>query len=46
MYNGEAYIGSLLFDDRAFCEQIGRILETFTGRTLKEIGDQDLSHLL
>jgi len=46
MYNGGAYIGSLLFDDRAFCEQIGRILETFTGRTLKEIGDQDLSHLL
>jgi hypothetical protein len=46
MHNGGAYIGSLLFDDRAFCEQIGRILETCTGRTIKEIGDLDLSHLL
>ena len=43
MYNGGAYIGSLLFDDRTYREQIGRTLETCTGRTIKEIGDQDFS---
>jgi hypothetical protein len=46
MHDGGGYVGSLLFDDRAFCQQLGRILETCTGRTIKEIGDLDLSHLL
>ena len=40
------YLGALLFDDRLFCQQIGKILKTCTGRTIKEIGDLDLSHLL
>jgi len=45
-HNGGGNIGSLLFDDASFCQQIGKILETCTGRTIKEIGNLDLSHLL
>ena len=45
-HDGGGYIGSLLFDEGLFCQQIGKILETCTGRTIKEIGDLDLSHLL
>ena len=40
------YLGALLFDDRLFCQQICKLLQGFTGRTIKEIGDSDLSHLL
>jgi hypothetical protein len=43
---GGEHIGRLIFDDGSFCQQIGKILETCTGRTIKEIGDLDLSHLL
>ena len=46
LHDGGGYIGSLLFDEDLFCQQIGKILETCTGRTIKEIGDLDLSHLL
>jgi hypothetical protein len=45
-HDGGGYIGSLLFDEGSFCQQIGKILETCIGRTIKEIGDLDLSHLL
>ena len=45
-HEGGGYVGALLFDDGSFCQQIGKILETYTGRTIKEIGDLDLSHLL
>jgi hypothetical protein len=43
---GGEHIGRLIFDDGSFCQQIGKILETCTGRTIKEIGDLDLSHPL
>jgi len=36
-HDGGGYIGSLLFDDGSVCQQIGKILETCTGRTIKEI---------
>ena len=42
----EHYLGALLFDDRLFCQQICKLLQGFTGRTIKKIGDFDLSHLL
>ena len=45
-HDGGGYIGCLLFDDRPLCQQIGKILQSCTGRTIKEIGDSDLSHLL
>jgi hypothetical protein len=40
------YLGALLFDDGLFCQQIYKFLQACTGRTIKEIGDLDLSHLL
>ena len=45
-HDGMGYIGSLHFDEDLFCQPIGIILETNIGRTIKEIGDLDLSHLL
>ena len=42
-HDGMGYIGSLHFDEGLFCQQIGA---TCTGRTIKETGDLDLSHLL
>ena len=45
-HDGAGYVGSLLFDDVAFCQQIAKLLETCIGRTIKEIGDLDLSHFL
>ena len=46
VHDGGEHIGRLLFDDGSFCQQIGKILETYIGRTIKEIGDLDLAHLL
>jgi hypothetical protein len=40
------YMGSMGFDDRAFCAQIYTLLKANIGRSIKEIGDLDLSHLL
>lgn len=45
-YLGSAYIGCLILDDPATCLQIGRILAELCGRTMREIGDIDLEHLL
>jgi hypothetical protein len=35
-----------LFDDPAGCREIGKILSQYCGRSLKEIGQIDLAHLL
>jgi len=40
---GRTYTGALLFDDAVFCEQIFDLLETCVGRSIKEIGDLDVS---
>jgi hypothetical protein len=40
------YMGFLSFDDVTFCSQIGTLLKANIGRSLKEIGDLDLSHTL
>jgi hypothetical protein len=42
----EAYIGSLIFKDHAFCGQISNLLRDHVGHPIKEIGDMDVSHLL
>lgn len=42
-YNRERYVGSLSFDDTAFCSQICRLLQQHIGRSVKEIGDSDVS---
>ena len=46
MHLGERYIAVLAFDDVVFTKQLYSILEQNIGRTIREIGDLDLSHLL
>ena len=38
-----AYVGCLFFDDRTFCAEMMTILQNQVSRTIKEIGDLDLS---
>ncbi|HEX2385245.1 MAG TPA: hypothetical protein VHL99_01710 [Candidatus Binatia bacterium] len=45
-YRNSAYVGCVLFDDASACRQVGRVLLDQRGRTLHEIGQIDLSHLL
>ena len=42
----EHYVGCLVFSEIGFCQQLGEILQTQAGRSIKEIGDLDLSHTL
>jgi hypothetical protein len=45
-YEGERYVGCLLFNDAIFCQQIRGFLQGHVGSSIKEIGDLDLSHTL
>jgi hypothetical protein len=45
-FEEELYIGTLIFNDRAFCRQISNLLCDHIGRPINEIGDLDVSHLL
>ncbi len=45
-YEGEMYVGSLLFDSQTFCKQVGDILKIHLKWSIKDIGDLDLSHTL
>ncbi len=45
-HNREHYVGCLIFDDVAFCSQISKLLRDQVGRSVKEIGDLDLSYTL
>lgn len=40
------YMGFLGFDDPAFCSQIHTLLKANIGRSIKDIGDLDVSYLL
>jgi hypothetical protein len=42
-YNGQHYVGTLLFDDSAFCSQICALLQQQLGRSIKDIGDLEVS---
>ena len=42
-HNGDSYAGALVVDNGVFCEQLVAILQAHVGRTIKEIGDLDLS---
>ena len=44
--HGSRYMGFIQFDDPQFCSQIYTILQANVGRSIKEIGDLDLSHTL
>jgi len=43
LYRGNRYMGVVAFDDASFCNTLYEILKLNRGRTLKEIGDLDLS---
>jgi hypothetical protein len=45
-YEGDRYISGMQFDDPMFCYQIWTLLKANIGRSIKEIGDLDLSHTL
>jgi len=45
-YNGHHYTGSIYFDDIGFCYEIDTVLKSNLWRSMKEIGDLDLAHLL
>jgi hypothetical protein len=43
-YEGETYVGTLLFDNHGFCEQVTNFLRLQVNRPIRDIGDLDLSH--
>lgn len=45
-YNGSRYMGMMVFDEPKFCLQIFAVLKANVGRSIKDIGDLDLSHTL
>ncbi len=40
-FQGSRYMGSMRFDDLAFCSQVHTLLKTNIGLSIKEIGDLD-----
>jgi hypothetical protein len=46
LFQSFRYMGFMSFDDLAFCSQIHTLLKANIGRSLKEIGDVDLSFTL
>jgi len=42
-YDREHYVGSLIFEDVTFCWQISSLLQEHVGRTIREIGDLEVS---
>jgi hypothetical protein len=45
-HDGEYFIGTLMIDDAAFRRQVRELLQRHIGRSIKEIGDLDMSHTL
>jgi hypothetical protein len=45
-HEGFRYMGFLTFDDPPFCHEIYSVLKSNVGRSIKEIGDIDLSYTL
>jgi hypothetical protein len=46
LFSAQRYMGSLIFDDVAFCKQIFDLLKLNRGKPIKEIGDLDLAYTL
>ena len=44
--DGFRYMGLMAFDDITFCSQIGSLLKANIGRSIEEIGDLNVSHLV
>ncbi|MGB7952226.1 MAG: hypothetical protein WCH75_31455 [Candidatus Binatia bacterium] len=41
-----SYLGCLLVENSAFCSQVVTLLQSYSGRPIREIGDLDLSYML
>jgi hypothetical protein len=41
-HDGQHYVGTLLFDDSAFCARISTLLHVYLGRSIKDIGDLEI----
>ena len=46
LHEGFRYMGTMAFDDPAFCYELYRLLKSKAGLSIKEIGDIDLSFTL
>ena len=45
-HEGQRYVGCLIFSDRSFANLVTRLLRTYVGRSIQEIGDLDVTHTL
>gem|GEM_PF-2207990 len=45
-HHGHSYIAAVFFSDRAFCRQVGGLLQGHYGRALEEIGAIDVGDML
>ena len=45
-HNGKGYVGTLKFDDVAFCFLVCKLFKRYIGYSIKEIGDLDTSSTL
>ena len=45
-YEGETYVGTLIFESHAFCKQVCELLNHHLKWSIQAIGDLDSSHML
>ena len=45
-HDGRRYIGCLMLEDYAFCQEIAKLLNDYRGRALEEIGSAELGRTL
>ena len=45
-YEGDAYIGALVFESHAFCKQVVDLLNVHLKRSIHEIGDLEIPDTL
>jgi hypothetical protein len=45
-YRASVYMGALLFNDAPFCRQVFGLLQNQSGRSIEQIGDLEVGHLL
>lgn len=43
-HEGQEYVGTLLFEDPIFCQQIYRLLIEHCGEPIQQIAEMDLNH--
>ena len=46
VYNDEQYVGALVINDPILCSQLCTLMQEHVSRSVKEIGDLEVDHLL